>query len=304
MSSSPSPISPPTRPSASISASSAAATPIASPAPASRSTASSTGSRRRTARAASMAAARGFDKAVWSVETEAGGQGGDPALSSAPTARRAIPATLAVEMRYAARRRRCLYHRLHGDDRPPDDRQSHQPLLFQPRRRGQRRYPRPPPRNRRRALHAGRFDPDPDRRRSRPSRARPSTSGARTPIGAPHPRAASADDRRPRLRSQLRRRSATPGTLRLGRAAVFDPSVGPGPGDRDHRARPPALYRQSPRRDDPGTSGRLYRQSDGLCLEPHHYPNSPNSRASPRPCSARARPTARRRSTASASMKR
>ena len=32
-----------------------------------------------------------------------------------------------------------------------------------------------------------------------------------------------------------------------------------------------------------GTSGRLYRQSDGLCLEPHHYPNSPNEPRFPSP---------------------
>ena len=32
-----------------------------------------------------------------------------------------------------------------------------------------------------------------------------------------------------------------------------------------------------------GTSGRLYRQSDGLCLEPHRYPNSPNEPGFPSP---------------------
>ena len=30
-----------------------------------------------------------------------------------------------------------------------------------------------------------------------------------------------------------------------------------------------------------GPSGRLYRQSDGFCLEPHHYPDSPNKPAFP-----------------------
>jgi aldose 1-epimerase len=30
-----------------------------------------------------------------------------------------------------------------------------------------------------------------------------------------------------------------------------------------------------------GTSGRLYRQSDGLCLETHHYPDTPNKRGFP-----------------------
>jgi aldose 1-epimerase len=32
-----------------------------------------------------------------------------------------------------------------------------------------------------------------------------------------------------------------------------------------------------------GTSGRLYRQSDGLCLELHRYPNSPNEPGFPSP---------------------
>ena len=32
-----------------------------------------------------------------------------------------------------------------------------------------------------------------------------------------------------------------------------------------------------------GTGGRLYRQSDGLCLEPHHYPDSPNRPEFPSP---------------------
>jgi aldose 1-epimerase len=32
-----------------------------------------------------------------------------------------------------------------------------------------------------------------------------------------------------------------------------------------------------------GPSGCLYRQSDGLCLEPHHYPDSPNKPAFPSP---------------------
>ena len=32
-----------------------------------------------------------------------------------------------------------------------------------------------------------------------------------------------------------------------------------------------------------GTSGGLYRQSDALCLEPHHYPNSPNEPRFPSP---------------------
>ena len=58
--------------------------------------------------------------------------------------------------------------RLRGDDRRADGPQPHQPLLLEPGRRGLGDDQRPPAPAQRQRVHAGRREPDPDRRRSQP----------------------------------------------------------------------------------------------------------------------------------------
>ena len=275
---------------------SAAAMPIVSPAPASRSTASSIGSRRRTARAASMAAhAASTRRSGRSRRRPDGGR--RSCAMSAPTARRAIPATLAVEMRYAlddddaftidysATTDRATivnltnhsYFNLAGEG--SGDILDH--LLD----------------NRRRALYAGRCHPDPDRRDRVRRRARPSTSGA------PHRSATASAIAHPQMIAGNGYDlnyvvDGEAGNAALRRASSRS-DLGPGDGAHDHRARPPALYRQSPRRDDPGTSGALPAVGRALPRAASLPELAERAAPSPRPSFARAGPTARRRSIAS-----
>jgi aldose 1-epimerase len=74
----------------------------------------------------------------------------------------------------------------------------------------------------------------------------------------------------------------TPGTLRFA-ARVEDPASGR---FMELRTTEPGIQLYTGNLLDgtiTGPSGRLYRQSDALCLEPHHYPNSPNEPRFPSP---------------------
>ena len=220
---------------------------------------------------------RGFDRRVWAATP----------VRSARHRRRAAqrtrprdgeegyPGPLPVEVVY----RLDNDNQLHIDykattDKPTVD-QPHQPRLLEPRGRGVGDDLRPRAAAQREPLHAGGLDADPDGRRRRPVAGTPfdfrafhasaiasaattssSCSGAATTTTGCSTAAANEGHRR-------RRPAARPVSGRQLTVSTTEPGVQFYSGN----FLDGTLY---------GTSGREYRQSDGLCLETQHYPDSPN----------------------------
>ena len=163
---------------------------------------------------------------------------------------------------------------LRGDHRRPDDRQPDQPRLLEPGRRGLGRHQRPQAAAQGQPLHAGQRHPDPHRGH------RP---GGRHADGLHQV----DQDRQahPRLRFQqlqfgrgydhnwvldrhgsgleLAARLEDPGSGRVLEVLTVEPGI---------------QFYSGNFLDGTvvGTSGRAYRQGDGLALETQHYPDSPN----------------------------
>ena len=130
------------------------------------------------------------------------------------------------------------------------------------------------------------------------------------PTGERRPVAGTPFDFRTPMRHRRRIRDGRDEQIRIGRGydhnfvidgaggnpasggAAGRPRVGKGDGNSGHCARGPILFRQFPRRTFTGKKGRVYRQGDGMALEPAVFPDSPNHpELSPAPGSIRARLT-------------
>ena len=187
-----------------------------------------------------------------------------------PGRRPGLPGHAQAEVTYTLTRQQRDPDRLPGDDRQDDGRQPDQPRLLEPRRRGLRVDRRPRP-----VLNARHYTPvDPTL----------IPTGAIDPVaGTPmdftradrdrraHPRRLRAARDRPRLRPQL---GARPASRRLADPAARRAGSRERPRLEILTDQPGIQFYSGNFLDGTlvGTSGRMYRQGDGLALETQHFP--------------------------------
>ena len=220
---------------------------------------------------------RGFDKRVWAARVVHDGTTAGVRLTYAsPDGEEGYPGTLDVDGRLHARRRQRAAHRLHGDDRPADRRQPHQPRLLEPRRRGQRARSY----DHVLTLNASRYTPVDATLIPTGELGRVAGTPLRLPDATAIGERIRDDDQqladRPRLRPQLGARPA--GRRPTGRGgALARPGERPHPRDLDDRAGHPVLHRQLPRRHARRDGRRASTgRATGCALETQHFPDSPN----------------------------
>ena len=109
---------------------------------------------------------KGFDKVVWTaVKADVGPDGPQLVLTYlSKDGEEGFPGNLNVTATYTLTDDNALKLELHRDDRQADRGEPHASFLFQPRRPGQRRHPRPPGLHQFRQDHAGGQRLDHDRR--------------------------------------------------------------------------------------------------------------------------------------------
>ncbi len=219
---------------------------------------------------------KGFDKQVWEAKEVAGPDGVGIELSdTSPDGEEGYPGHARRQVTYYSDRqerapRSTTRRRPTSDRRQPD-----QPHLLQPGRRGLGQHSRPRADAQRFGLHAGRRDAHPDRR---------DRGGGRRPVRLHEPdrHRCAYPQRRPTapirqgLRPQLRARQAADRCTQPGRACRT--SRQPVGSWRSYTTEPGIQFYSGNFLDASlvGTSGRIYRQCDGFCLETQHFPDSPN----------------------------
>ena len=193
-----------------------------------------------------------------------------------PDGEEGFPGTLTATVTYTLTDDNELQHRLPRDDRQGDGGQPDEPLLLQPRRRGQRR------RSSTTSCRSSRDKYTPVAKGLIPT-------GELAPRGGHAVRLPQADrDRRAhRRRPTSRSRSAAATTTTWSstatarhaapRGARHRADERPHAGGAHHRAGRAVLHRQLPRRHDHAArAASAYAKRAAFCLETQHFPDSPN----------------------------